>query len=96
MRTNDLKAEKYGYRIKPYEFKSVFHNSANPKVLKYNYSKSKINGAQPDWETEPVREMVIGDPHQYQGYKNKRNQWLNSKNVFIVNGVINKIDANFK
>lgn len=43
-RTRDLKSEKYGYATKPYEFKSVFKNQANPKILRYNYSKSKING----------------------------------------------------
>jgi hypothetical protein len=26
----------------------------------------------------------------------RKNQWLNSNKVWIVNGVINKLDANFK
>lgn len=49
-----------------------------------------------DWEREPCRELEIGDPSQYRGQLRKKNQWLNTQKVWIVNGQINKIDANFK
>ena len=94
-KTSEMKAEKYGQRVKPYEFKSVFSNKSNPAKLSYNYSRTKLDGSV-EWEAEPTREMIIADPSSYQGQLRRRNQWLNTKKVWIVNGVINKLDANFK
>jgi hypothetical protein len=49
------------------------------------------------WEREPSRYMQIQDPNTYKGVLGKKgsSKWPNVENVFIVNGLINKADANF-
>jgi hypothetical protein len=65
-RQNDMKTEKYGQKVKHYEFKSVFFNKSDHKKLRYNYSKTRFDGSV-EWENEPVREMIISSPSEYQG-----------------------------
>lgn len=55
------------------------------------------------WEREPSRFLQIMDPSQYVRYKNygrlasddKVLEWQNTDLVFVVNGHIEKVDANF-
>ena len=83
-------------KVRPYESFCKFKNTnwGQTQKIRYNYSKKTLDKV--DWEQEPCREMVIADPSQYHGQLRKKNQWLNSQKVWIVNGQINKLDANFK
>ena len=67
-----------------------------PISINYNYSKQARDTK--EWERIPARRIKIGDPRDYLGLAKdrKKNFWTTDENVFIVNGHVNKFDANFR
>ena len=97
-----------GEIIQPWELKNVrFNHSQMPEKLFYKYSKYDSTRDVTIWEREPSRELKILPPYQYKAYKTQAlaaNQslsessvleWKNVNEVFLVNGHIEKSDANF-
>jgi hypothetical protein len=100
---------KYGELMKPWKVQIQMKNSesgddgkwkpwSNTNAISYKYTyanKSKnINVV----EREPSRRFIIQDPHEYNGQLGGFNTdlWSNVEEVYIVNGFVNKGDANFE
>ena len=78
-----------------------------PQRLIYKYSLYNLSDKTTLWEREPSRMLEICDPDGYSlykhnqvlskslGYREEPFQWRNVDQVFLVNGHIEKIDANF-
>lgn len=81
----------------PYEFKVQYNMEKLPKRLKYKYSIHDNTKDRTVWEREPTRELQLLDPTEYRGElgEQRSNLWRNVFPVHIVNGHIEKADANF-
>ena len=68
-----------------------------PSRLKYKYSTFNEENNRTVWEREPTRELQLLDPNDYQGQlgNQRTNMWKNVFPVNLVNGHIEKADANF-
>lgn len=87
-----------GQRVKPWEY-SVRMSSEPDKLKRITY-KYSIRCDETDlsiWEREPSRYVEVQDPSLYLGELGiqKSSKWPNVDKVFIVNGKIDKGDANF-
>lgn len=86
-----------GVRVRPWEYQVRQRQSDLKRVITYKYS---IYCAEKDysvWEREPSRYLKLMDPDEYAGELGNQGsaRWPNVENVFIVNGKIEKSDANF-
>lgn len=79
-----------GEKVVPWNFPVVFNINECPKRIDYKYSIQCEHGQV--WEREPTRHLEILDPKTYDG---DGNFWKNSDSGHIVNGHIEKHDANF-
>ena len=92
-----------GESVEPWELKVKFTHKSMPKILTYKYSLWNEIDEETIWEREPSRRLEILDPSEYKKYKNygtlpsqdKVLKWPNVDKVFLVNGHIEKVDANF-
>lgn len=70
-----------------------------PKHICYKYSIRNDQKDNAVWEREPSRYIIIQNPEEipYTGELGKQgsNQWKNVDKVYLVNGHIEKADANF-
>lgn len=75
----------------------TFRQGVCPKFIKYKYSIHNNNQDTNVWEREPSRVLDIQDPNNYYGELGKAgsNMWRNVDKAFIVNGHVEKADANF-
>lgn len=86
-----------GEKVKPWEFQVTFNQGTCPYLLKYKYSIHDNDKDLNVWEREPSRELDIQDPGLYRGELGKAgsHMWRNVEKAFIVNGHVEKADANF-
>lgn len=83
--------------VTPFEYKVQYSLSKMPHRLKYKYSIHNPVTNRTVWEREPTRELRVLDPNDYKGElgNERSNLWRNVFPVFIVNGHVEKADANF-
>ena len=90
--------DKYGDLMRPWEIIISFRNGELdlPNEIIYDYSKSNAKGTVIVKEREH-RSMIIQSPESYTGQLGQQEsiQWKNCRKVWIVNGIIDKVDANF-
>ena len=86
-----------GTSVKPWQWSCEFHAEKTPKVICYKYSTCDPAKDVVIFEREPSRYIDIQDPSHYDGSLGKQGSgmWRNVNKVFIVNGNIEKADANF-
>ena len=98
-----------GEKVKPWEMTRVrWRHDQMPGRLIYKYSLYDYKENVALWEREPSRMLEIRDPADYSAYKQEQLQqagtdglargpleWRNVNQVFLVNGHIEKTDANF-
>ena len=88
-----------GEKVKPWKWLVTFNQTECPKHICYKYSIRNDYKDDTVWEREPSRYCNIQDPEEipYNGELGLRgdNQWKNVDKVFLVNGHIEKADANF-
>ena len=86
-------------KVKPWEWYVHFNQKVCPKHICYKYSIRNESKDDTVWEREPSRYVIIANPEekQYNGELGLQGsaQWKNVDNVFLVNGHIEKADANF-
>jgi hypothetical protein len=86
-----------GEKVRPWEFKARFSTIKTPRRVVYKYSIRNDEEDTTVWEREPSRVLDIMDPNNYNGElgRSGTSQWGNVGEVFLVNGFIDKADANF-
>lgn len=88
-----------GMKVRPWEWFVTFNQIVCPKHICYKYSVRNDTKDDTVWEREPSRYVNIQDPEKvvYRGELGLQgdNQWKNVDKVFLVNGHIEKADANF-
>lgn len=86
-----------GQRVKPWEFRVRLSQVDFKQRITYKYSIKNDKEDYTIWEREPSRYAQIQEPYLYKGElgDSGTSKWPNVDNVFIVNGLINKSDANF-
>lgn len=86
-----------GQKVRPWEFRVRLSHTDFKQRVTYKYSIRNDDKDYTVWEREPSRYAQIQEPHMYTGElgQSGSSKWPNVDNVFIVNGVINKADANF-
>ena len=86
-----------GQRVKPWEFRVKMSQIELAKKICYKYSIKNDKEDYTIWEREPSRYLNFQEPGLYDGELGARasSQWPNVDNIFIVNGIIDKSDANF-
>jgi hypothetical protein len=86
-----------GEKVKPWVFPVTFHQGVCPKYIKYKYSIHNPIEDVNVWEREPSRVLDLQDPSTYTGQLGKAgsDMWRNVDNAFVVNGHVEKADANF-
>ena len=85
--------------MRPWVWEVEFHQKKCPKLICYKYSTEDTATGEIVWEREPSRYVDIQNPElaAYDGALGKAgsSMWCNVNKVFIVNGRIEKADANF-
>ena len=83
--------------VRPWVFPVTFKHGECPPSIKYKYSFMNDEKNEPVWEREPSRQLIIMDPSRYRGELGLTgsNVWPNVDQVFVVNGHVEKTDANF-
>lgn len=86
-----------GARVRPWEFNLRQKQTDLKRRITYKYSIRNEDKDTSVWEREPSRYVDIQEPHEYKGQLGLQgsSRWPNVNEVFIVNGVIDKGDANF-
>ena len=88
-----------GMKVKPWEHFVTFDQMECPKHICYKYSIRNDKKDNTVWEREPSRYIIIQNPEEtpYTGQLGNQgsNQWKNVDKVYLVNGHIEKADANF-
>lgn len=88
-----------GMKVRPWEWNVTFDQTVCPKHICYKYSIRNDKKDDTVWEREPSRYVNIQDPDKvpYRGELGQQGdaQWKNVDKVFLVNGHIEKADANF-
>lgn len=86
-----------GQKVRPWEFRVRQSQTEFQQRITYKYSIKNDAKDYTVWEREPSRYCHIQEPHLYEGQlgESGSSKWPNVDYVFIVNGVINKADANF-
>ena len=96
-----------GQSVIPWELKQVrFSQAKMPQRLVYKYSIINEFDDVIIWEREPSRFLEIVEPSEYVKFKEANQdpeqtdhentlKWRNVDKVFLVNGHIEKVDANF-
>ena len=85
-----------GEKVKPWVYTIEFNHVVCPKFICYKYSIYDKQTQLTVWEREPSRYVDLEDPNNYKGHLVETGgQQQNISKVFIVNGHIEKADANF-
>ncbi len=84
-----------GESVRPWIMDVRFSQSSFPNKLIYKYSFSNETSDEVVWEREPSRCLEILEPSSYKPELNTDGIWRNVNQVYLVNGHIEKIDANF-
>ena len=86
-----------GMKVKPWQWATTFSQVKTAKHICYKYSFKNEEKGTVVFEREPSRFVDIQEPQHYHGElgQSGSNQWKNVDKVFIVNGHIEKADANF-
>jgi hypothetical protein len=86
-----------GQVVTPWHMFVTFKQDECPREIKYKYSYFNDDKNEAVWEREPSRMLRIRDPNSYRGELGKQgsNVWPNVNEAWIVNGHIEKVDANF-
>ena len=96
-----------GEVVQPWELPKLrYSHSQMPEKLVYKYSLFDTVKEEAIWEREPSRELKILPPENYAAYKQEMilrlnigeslsGDWRNVNEVYLVNGHIEKSDANF-
>eukprot|EP00347_Sterkiella_histriomuscorum_P011252 403373163 len=86
-----------GQKVRPWEYRVRVQQSDFKQRITYKYSIRNDLKDYTIWEREPSRYAQIQEPGFYLGElgDSGSSKWPNVDNVFIVNGMINKADANF-
>mmetsp|Transcript_28448 Transcript_28448/g.21255 ORF Transcript_28448/g.21255 Transcript_28448/m.21255 type:complete len:118 (+) Transcript_28448:447-800(+) len=86
-----------GAKVRAWEYSINGHMPSFPDKVEYKYSIQNEEDEYIIWEREPSREIRIQDPQTYTGHLgiNGNSRQENINEVFVVNGVIDKADANF-
>ena len=84
-------------RVRPWELRVSFKHGVCPSKIIYKYSIRNDREDTTVWEREPSRVLNILDPGNYNGQLGMAGSmmWRNVDDVFIVNGHVEKADANF-
>lgn len=86
-----------GQKVKPWVLPVTFKQGECPKKITYKYLIRNDKVDTTVWEREPSRYLDIQDPNDYRGQlgQEESNMWRNVNQVFIINGHVEKADANF-
>ena len=86
-----------GTTVRPWVFSVRQRQSDLKMLITYKYSIYCQEKDQSVWEREPSRYVNIQKPEEYSGELGQQgsSRWPNVEKVFIVNGKIEKADANF-
>lgn len=86
-----------GEKVRPWVYPVTYKQGECPKYIKYKYSIMNDSKNETVWEREPSRVLNLKDPNEYRGELGQAgsNMWRNVDDAFIVNGHIEKADANF-
>ena len=88
-----------GTKVKPWVWSTEFNQTQCPKLICYKYSIRDTQTGDIVWEREPSRYVDIQDPDKvaYHGELGQTGSAMqrNVNKVFVVNGKIDKADANF-
>mmetsp|Transcript_17659 Transcript_17659/g.29840 ORF Transcript_17659/g.29840 Transcript_17659/m.29840 type:complete len:229 (+) Transcript_17659:558-1244(+) len=86
-----------GERVRPWDFSVNFKQGECPQRIIYKYSIRNDSEDTTVWEREPSRVLEICDPNLYHGELGNAgsSMWRNVDKAFIVNGHVEKADANF-
>lgn len=85
-----------GEKVKPWVYTIEFDQKTCPKVICYKYSIYDKDTKMIIYEREPNRWVDLEDPNNYKGHlAETRGQQQDICRVWIVNGHIEKADANF-
>ena len=86
-----------GETVRPWVYPVMYKQGECPKYIKYKYSVMHDGKNECVWEREPSRVLNLLDPNEYKGELGQAgsNMWRNVDDCFIVNGHIEKADANF-
>ena len=86
-----------GAKVRPWEYLIRQRQSDLKTTITYKYSIINEKKDYTVWEREPSRYVSIQNPDAYSGELglSGTSKWPNKDHVFIVNGCIDKADANF-
>jgi len=86
-----------GEKVRLWELKLRLSTVNTPLHFCYKYSIRNERNDTYVWEREPSRVVHIKEPSEYKGELGEAGstKWRNVNDVFLVNGYINKSDANF-
>ena len=86
-----------GEFVRPWIYDVTYRMKDLQRKIKYKYSIYDESKQHTVWEREPSRMLRIRDPNSYRGELGKQgsNVWPNVNEAWIVNGHIEKVDANF-
>ena len=86
-----------GEKVMPWEFYVKFKHGECPTKIIYKYLIRNDMSDTTVWEREPSRVLDIQDPNSYRGQlgNNGSDIWRNVNQVHVVNGHVEKADANF-
>mmetsp|Transcript_14764 Transcript_14764/g.14361 ORF Transcript_14764/g.14361 Transcript_14764/m.14361 type:complete len:297 (-) Transcript_14764:36-926(-) len=86
-----------GQKVSPWDFVMTHSMADIPEKIEYKYSIINDEDVYAIWEREPSREIRVQDPSTYKGELGflGNSMQMNVNEVFVVNGLIDKADANF-
>lgn len=86
-----------GEKVRPWVFPVMFRQNEIPNRIIYKYSIRNDKKDTFVWEREPSRVLEVPDPNEYKGQLGiaGSDMWRNVDKAFIVNGHVEKADANF-
>jgi hypothetical protein len=86
-----------GEKVKPWEFNVKFKQGECPSRICYKFLIRDDGADTTVWEREPSRFLDIQDPSGYRGElgNSGSNSTRNASKCFVVNGHVEKADANF-